>query len=93
MQLQLDPRLDPREWKKEHKVALVGAIALGCVIGLVFGSAHVNWDYVRVNLWYEISNMYLTDRGVLSVLSVLLWTLFGGVVAGSVVYITQLLRK
>jgi hypothetical protein len=70
-----------------------GAHALGCLIGLVFGSAHVNWDYVRVNLWCEISNMYLTDRGVLSVLSVLLWTLFGGVVAGSVVYMTQLLRK
>jgi hypothetical protein len=42
--LSLDPRLDPREWKKEHRVALAGAIAIGCFIGLIFAAASVQFS-------------------------------------------------
>jgi hypothetical protein len=93
MQLQLDPRLDPREWKKEHQVALVGAISLGCLIGLIFAANTVefysNW---WSNLGSDISEFYYSRR-IAEVVKMLFWTVFGGLFGGSLVYITQLLRK
>ena len=83
--LRIDPSLDPREWKKEHRVALVGPIGLGCLLGLVFGSRIISWEHVRANLWYEVSNLEITGRSVMYLIGGLLWTLFGGVIGGAII--------
>jgi hypothetical protein len=100
--------LDPRDWKQEHQTALIGAIALGAFVCFVFAFMHTkapywsDWSIGRGFLessherWYYISNLdfsFLPWRGVSYLLSLTLWTAFGGVVGGSVVCIAQLLRR
>jgi hypothetical protein len=99
-QLQLDPRLDPREWKKEHRIALIGAAALGAFICFVFAAIHTKAPYWSRGLgdiwWYDIPNGHFSfvpsGEGVY-LLGLSLWVVFGSLVGGSLVYITQLLRK
>jgi hypothetical protein len=98
-------RYDPtRDWKREHRIALIGAIALGAFVCFVSAS----FIYIRGPEWrwfFRDLNQCLAnelhgwwcgssfDRNLEDVFWIVFWTLFGGVVGGSAVYITQLLRK
>jgi hypothetical protein len=97
--LQLDPRLDPREWKKEHQVALAGAIALSCLVGLVIGltikerfRGLPDWSERLRDLFCGFTFMCYAYRQD-DYFGILFWAVSGGLIVGSVVYITQLLRK
>ena len=82
----LDPRLDPRRWRTEHQVALMAAMALGGLGGLVFSASHI--DLYKAWLWSVRDASILTG----DVIRVLLWTLFGALIAGGGVYVIQMLR-
>jgi hypothetical protein len=55
--MQVDPILDPREWKKAHQVALLSAIALGCFIGLVVAISHIDFN----QHWWSNGIGYIKD--------------------------------
>jgi hypothetical protein len=83
----LDPRFDPCRWKTEHLVALIGSMALGVLVCLVFSASHIGFSEAwRVSAW---------DASILTwdVILALLWTLFGALVAGGGVYVIQMLRR
>jgi hypothetical protein len=82
----LDPRLDPRRWRTEHQVALMVAMALGGLGGLVFSASHIDF--------YKAWLLSVWDASILTgdVIRVLLWTLFGALIAGGGVYVIQMLR-
>jgi hypothetical protein len=88
-------RYDPtRDWKREHRIALIGAIALGFMIGLVFGISRMDFQgYWWGNAVFEFQHGRYTDRYLVPFYWTLFWTLFGGIVGGSIVGITLLLRK
>lgn len=71
--------IDPRKWKKEHQIALIGAILIGAFLGLCWqvGSGHWGgyaWEQQR----------YITHLiGKVFFLSIL---------GGATVYVVQLLR-
>jgi hypothetical protein len=85
----LDPRFDPRRWRTEHQVALMAAMALGGLVCLVFSASHI--DFSKAWRWASSGG----DASLLTgdVILVLLWTLFGALIAGGGVYVIQLLRR
>jgi hypothetical protein len=107
--MQLDPTLDPRDWKREHRVALLYGAALGAFVCLVFAFMHTKgpyWDtyiWSHPQMWYSkslVSSLifygdfrFIPWEGLSYLLGLIMWTSFGGVVGGSAVYITQLLRR
>jgi hypothetical protein len=86
--------LDPRQWKREHQIALTCAIALGAVVGIICGvqltdtytgfrwgalyCAHRDWDCAYLLTGYR--------------LQLIEWMALGGLVGAALVYIRQLLR-
>jgi hypothetical protein len=78
----LDPRFDPRRWRTEHQVALMAAMALGGLVCLVFSASLVDFS----KAWSPWSGW---DASILTgdVILVLLWTLFGALIAGGGVHV------
>ena len=86
--------LDPRRWKGEHQIALVCAVALGAIVGLLVGF-QVTEDYTGFR-WGALycpsgnwSCYYLMTGYRLKILE---WTVLGGLIGAAVVYIRQLLK-
>ena len=85
--------MNPLAWKREHQIALVCAIALGCLIGMIFG-VFVTPRYVSFRwgkLWCDYSyncTYFLQGYWLL----IVLWTFIGGLVGCGLVYVRQLLR-
>ena len=85
--------MNPLEWKREHRIALLCAFVLGCFGGLFVGlheissSGHFRW----VTLWCSAAGQctYLLNGYWLSVTW---WSIIGGLAAVAIVYIGQLLR-
>jgi hypothetical protein len=85
--VRLDPRFDPRRWRTEHQVALLAAMALGGLVCFVLSTSHIDFSKAwRVLGW---------DASILAgdVILVLLWTLFGALIAGGSIYVIQMLRR
>jgi hypothetical protein len=85
--------MNPLLWKREHQIALVCAIALGGLIGMILGF-FVTPHYVSFRwgkLWcdYGYNCIYLLQGYWLLIL---FWTSIGGLVGGGLVYVRQLLR-
>jgi hypothetical protein len=86
--------IDPRRWKKEHQIALVCAVALGAIVGLLVGF-QVTEDYTGFR-WGALycpngnwSCSYLLTGYRLKMLE---WMVLGGMIGAAFVYIRQLLR-
>ena len=81
--------MNPLHWKREHQVALVGTIALGAVLGFLFGLYEVypyghSLEYVKSNGalgWIDTYWLLVVARG-----------LFGAVISGVAGYLFQLSR-
>jgi hypothetical protein len=97
-------RYDPtRDWKREHRIALIGAVSLGAFVCFVFAFMHTkaphDWmgyalRYNSLSRQFDVVNSFIPSAQALSyLLGLTLWTAFGGIVGGSIVGITLLLRK
>ncbi len=88
--------VNPFRWHREHAIALVLAIALGCVCGVGLGYV-VSGDYFK----YYIGSprgpfaAYLLGPGNVWPYDwrSFKWGLFGAIVGGTLVYIRQLLSR
>jgi hypothetical protein len=93
--------MNPLYWKREHQIALLCAIALGCFFGMVVGvwaesgtAYTTHWmlycagaaDY-RAGRWYNCTSMTPVYWVLIG-----LWAAFGGFICAILVYIRQLLR-
>ena len=84
--------LDPRTWKREHRIAALSAVALGALIGMAVGVQSAPTHYwPRDILWLSLPGGHDLDLGYS--LRLAAWTLFGATIGGAVVYIRQLLRS
>ena len=85
--------MNPFEWKREHQIALICAVGVGCVVGVILGAfvtpSYVSFRWGRLWCDYGYSCVYFLQGYWLLIL---FWTMLGGVVGGAVVYIRQLLR-
>ena len=76
--------MNPREWKREHQIALLCAVALGIIVGTVIGLNRVHAPgWCPVN-WTKCSAGYW--------LAVAAWAAFGGAIGAALIFIRQLLR-
>jgi len=89
--------IDPRTWKREHKIALLLAIVLGAALGAwVGGRAFApstdmgGWTVIARNYcgWHICADLWFVDLPP----SVVGWSFLGAVMGGVLVYIRQLLR-
>lgn len=69
--------MNPLGWKREHRTAFFIAVGIGCLAGLLIAA-------MRLEPRHYFPAEY--------VLRLIFWTLLGGFLAGSVVYMRQLLR-
>ena len=86
--------MNPLEWKREHQIALAGALAVGCLIGMIFGF-FVTPTYVSFRwgaIWCERTYycIYLLQGYWLLIC---FWTSLGGIVGASIIYMVQLMRR
>jgi hypothetical protein len=87
--------MNPLTWKREHQLALLCAITLGGVAGLLFGLWHVaEYGYsIRWSsgcVYYPANSCYSFTPGYW--LRIAFWIMLGGAFGGAMVYIRQLLR-
>lgn len=86
--------MNPLEWKREHQIAFVCAIGLGCLVGILVGFAETETytSFRWGTLWCErqYSCVYLLNGYWLKII---LWTALGGLIGAALVYIRQLLRS
>jgi ABC-type dipeptide/oligopeptide/nickel transport system permease component len=87
---------NPFCWKREHQIALVIALFLGDVLGMLIATHFVD-SFERV--WDITYLVYLRKPAFFSAvyfhyywMIIALWGLFGAAIAGALVYIRQLLR-
>ena len=95
--------LDPRDWEREHQVALIAAFAIGVVAGAVVLEFLPGRYGVRsCGLSYLFSSLFDFDQYWARRLGRIVgkcwdlyffWPLFGGLIGGGIVYIRQLLRS
>jgi hypothetical protein len=79
--------MNPLEWKREHQIALVGAIIVGFALGLAFGyardthfSGFGEWLITALNPNYPGT----TGTG---------WSIFGALIGAAIAYVVQLMRR
>lgn len=79
--------MNPLGWKREHQVAFAIAILLGAGVGLLLGMRqHNSENWLQVELsWDDVSNFFANGGGWE-------WSLIGAAIAGTLVYVWQLLR-
>lgn len=86
--------MNPLDWKREHQIALVGAFAIGAILGLLFALQMLDtytgfrwgalWCARRgYDCFYLLNGYWL--RATLS-------ACLGGLIGAGIVYIRQLLR-
>jgi len=90
--------MNPREWKREHQIALLIAVVLGLVIGTVVGLYQVdlrnlpyNWRTVSWKFWCE-GDWDCIYFHPLYWLAVAARAVLGGAVGAAIIFIRQLLR-
>jgi H+/Cl- antiporter ClcA len=86
-------KMNPLEWKREHQIALLCAIALGCfsgfIVGLLVLDSHTRFRWGALWCEWQYSCVYFLNGYWLRVLSC---SILGGVSGATLVYIRQLLR-
>lgn len=88
-----DGALNPMTWKREHQIALMLAIAIGCIGGVLVGlySTETYSSFRWGALWCEgrYSCFYLLNGYWLKIT---LWASLGAAIGAALVWIRQLLR-
>ena len=86
--------MNPLEWKREHQIALLIAIGLGCVAGLLLGILEID-TYTR----FRWGALWCDNRGHSCIhllngywVRVVLCAILGGLMGAALVYVRQLLR-
>src|SRR5260370_39068572 len=82
--------MNPLQWKREHQIAFLCAVGLGCLIGMLVGLRQVSpsghstfgalWCEGRYSCVYLINTYWLL---------VIMWSAIGGIVGAGAVYIQQ----
>jgi hypothetical protein len=87
--------MNPLTWKREHQIAFLCAIALGCLVGIIAGTLMIQprgrfeFGVLCSGGEYGPCGIYV-PLGYLLLLA--LWAALGGLIGAVVVYIRQLLR-
>jgi hypothetical protein len=79
--------MNPLEWKREHQITLICAVALGGLIGAILGLF-----YLSPNRHFEICDVGHSYGFCLVLYLPIRWIVWGALIGGAVGYIRQLLR-
>lgn len=87
--------MNPLAWRREHRIALLSAVALGLLVGFMAGLHFVNpysslrWGRLWCGGPYDICVFLLNGFW----LKVSAWAAVGGIAGGTAVYIARLSRS
>lgn len=89
--------MNPLRWKREHRLAMLCALALGGFFGVIFGVRHIDpvgwneWPFLCGSGFYAQSCSFYVSPGYWSLVA--LWAAIGATISGLIVYIQQLMRS
>ncbi len=79
--------MNPLRWKREHQIALAGAVLVGFALGLAFGYAR-DTHFSSFWEWFVTAlNPNYPGTGGIG------WSVFGAFMGAAAIYVVQVMRR